>query len=357
MNTATATIPQISLKEQWEKLQISKPNLRIREAALQLGVSEAELLATTIGENTIRLEGDWIKLFQRLSELGRVMSLTRNNGCVLEHKGSFEKINIIGEMPKAMATVIGYIETRVFFGAWKFGFATEQTNKDRTLRSLQFFDKAGEAITKIYLQEGSNENVFEDLVEEFKAKDQSAPLTIEKIGEPVTKNINDIDKDGLLNDWANLQDTHDFFGMLRKHEAHRFDALQLAEGRFATKIAKSAIRKLLDIVSTQQLPIMIFVGNRGNIQIHQGKVRTIRIIESPETVWLNVLDPDFNMHLREDHIDTVWVVRKPTSDGIVTSLEVFDKNRDMIVQFFGLRKPGKSELDDWRAVVEDLISQ
>jgi putative hemin transport protein len=354
MNTATATISQTSLKEQWAKLQASKPNLRIREAAIQLGVSEAELLATTIGENTIRLDGDWTKLFKRLPELGRVMSLTRNNACVLEHKGTFEKIDIIGEMPRAMATVIGRIETRVFFNAWKFGFATEQVNHERTLRSLQFFDGAGHAITKIYLQAGSNEEAFENLVEDFKSKDQFEPLMTEKLGEPFSRKIENVDKEGLMEAWANLQDTHDFFGLLRKYEVHRFDALQLAEGRFSSKIKKSAIKTMLEIVAERQLPIMIFVGNRGNIQIHQDTVRNIRIIENPEAVWLNVLDPDFNMHLREDLIDTVWIVKKPTTDGIVTSLEVFDKARNMIAQFFGLRKPGKPELDEWKAVVESL---
>src|SRR5690348_18119092 len=29
----------------------------------------------------------------------------------------------------------------------------------------------------------------------------------------------------------------------------------------------------------------------------------------------NILDPDFNMHLREDLIESAWVVRKPTTDG------------------------------------------
>jgi putative hemin transport protein len=70
--------------------------------------------------------------------------------------------------------------------------------------------------------------------------------------------------------------------------------------------------------------------------------------------WLNVLDPDFNMHLRADHIDTLWVVKKPTEDGVVTSLEAFDSKKNMIAQFFGLRKPGIPELKDWAALVETL---
>src|SRR5262245_19480025 len=125
MNTVTATDTTATLRQAWEGLKRAKPHLRIRDAAAELGVSEAELLATTVGESAIRLEGDWTQLVKRLPELGRVMSLTRNDSCVLEHKGPFQKIDIMGGGPHAMATVIGPIESRVFFGGWKFGFAVK----------------------------------------------------------------------------------------------------------------------------------------------------------------------------------------------------------------------------------------
>ena len=44
-----------SLKQAWENLKESEPQLRIRDAAAKLGVTEAQLLATGIGANVIRL--------------------------------------------------------------------------------------------------------------------------------------------------------------------------------------------------------------------------------------------------------------------------------------------------------------
>jgi len=64
-----------------------------------------------------------------------------------------------------------------------------------------------------------------------------------------------------------------------------------------------------------------------------------------------VLDPGFNLHLCEDAIDQVWVVEKPTSDGIVTSVEAFDRTGELMAMFFGARKPGEPERQDWRAIV------
>ena len=49
-----------------------------------------------------------------------------------------------------------------------------------------------------------------------------------------------------------------------------------------------------------------------------------------------------------------WAVRKPTKDGHVTSLEAYDKNGEMIIQFFGKRKEGFAEREEWRTVMENL---
>lgn len=345
-----------SLRSAWEQLKKEKPTLRIRDCAMELGVSEGELLATTVGDYTTALEGDWTALLSRLPELGRVMSLTRNEACVLEHKGSFQRVDIMGSPAHRMATVIGPIETRVFFSAWKYGFAVRQATPNGLQQSIQIFDEGGQAVTKIFLQGAqgnklaSNQEAFDRLVHDFTAPVQRQEIETVAVRETPTKPMSELNRDALLTDWADMKDTHDFFGMLRKHGANRLDAVVLANGQFSYQVKSTALRTLLEAAAADKLPIMIFAGNRGNLQIHQGKVVTIRASEN----WLNVLDPDFNMHLREDLVDTVWVVKKPTTDGVVTGIEVFDKKKEMVAQFFGLRKPGIPELDAWRALVDKL---
>jgi putative hemin transport protein len=68
-----------------------------------------------------------------------------------------------------------------------------------------------------------------------------------------------------------------------------------------------------------------------------------------------VLDPGFNLHLREDRIASAWVVKKPTVDGTVTSLELFDAAGETIAMLFGKRKPGLPEMPEWQATVERLF--
>lgn len=355
MNTLTES-KSSSLREAWRGIQQAKPGIRIREAAKDLGTSEAELLATKLGEQVVQLGGSWGDFLKRFKTLGRVMSLTRNDACILEHKGPFQNINIIGETPHPMATVIGPIETRVFLSAWHFAFAVTEAKADRVLKSIQIFDRSGEAVTKIYLQEKSNEEAYEKIINDFRSPDQNPDLNIQPYDKEEFSGA--IDKDAFLEDWSALKDTHDFLHLLKKHKAQRQDAIKLASGKFTYQVdAALSPKQILDAASAEKLPIMIFAGNRGNLQIHQGKVRTIRVLDRGHAGaerWLNVLDPDFNMHLRMDYVHAAWVVKKPTTDGEVTSVELFDKEKNLIAQFFGLRKPGIQELDGWRDLVKNL---
>ena len=337
-----------TLKMAWEKLKVEQPNLRIRDAAIQLAVSEAELLASQIGESVTTLKSNWPEILVEFKKLGKVMSLCRSNGCVLEHKGNFQKITIDGSAPHQMATVIGPIEQRVFFSAWKFGFAVENETSRGVMRSFQFFDKSGTAILKVYLQDDTKVDIFNQLVSAYRSENQEQDLQIEEFAKP--EYAKKIDMDAFTHDWENMKDTHDFFGMLRKYNVHRLDAVKWIDDRWAHEVDRLSARKIVEIASASQLPIMIFVGNRGNIQIHQGKVKTIRQMGD----WLNVLDPQFNMHLNEDLIANAFVVHKQTEDGLVSSLELFDKEGEMIAQFFGLRKPGLPQLPAWSALIDSL---
>jgi len=126
--------------------------------------------------------------------------------------------------------------------------------------------------------------------------------------------------------------------------------LELAEGKFARRVNNDCVKTLLESAAATGLEIMVFVGNPGNIEIHTGPVQKIVAIPN----WINVMDEDFNLHLRTDVITQCWVVEKPSVDGIVTSLEVFDATGEMIAQFFGKRKPGNPELEEWHMLAAEL---
>lgn len=346
------TIPSTlnTLKESWESLKTNNPKLRIRDAARQLNASEAELIATELGQNVIRLSEDFIDQVKKFPKLGKVMALTRSEGCVLEHKGRFQKIEIHGAGPHQIATVIGPIEQRVFFSAWKYGFAVRNESPRGPLFSLQYFDGQGDAIMKVYIQEESDEAFANQLIEEHIHPDQAAipkPIAYEV---PKYTGREDLDFEGFTSDWENMKDTHDFFGMLRKYKLNRLNAVEWIDEKWAYPVDQLSARKVVNSAAESALPIMIFAGNRGNIQIHQGKVKHIKQLGD----WLNVMDPDFNMHLNEQVIEKAFVVHKNTADGLVSALELFDLKGEMVAQFFGLRKPGIPQNPAWKNLLESL---
>lgn len=339
-----------SLKSQWEALKAENPHLRIRNAAEQLGVSEAELVATQVGETVTRLRPEFANILTEVEKLEKVMALTRNDECVHERKGVY--LNPDFSSPHAGLFVGEDIDLRIFLSHWDKAFAVAEKSEHGDRKSLQFFGKDGLAIHKIYLTKDSNEAAFDALVEQFRSENQAQEETTVEV--PLVLNEKpdaEIDVEGFREAWINLKDTHEFFGMLRKFGVTRTQALRLApDETYAKTIEKEAIVKILEGAAEQKLPIMCFVGNRGNIQIHTGLVRKTMW----HNQWFNVMDPDFNLHLDMSKIAQVWIVRKPTEDGTVTAIEVFNEMGDIIVQFFGKRKPGIPELEEWRNLVASL---
>ncbi len=340
----------LSLKERWNKLKEENPRLRIRNAAKELNSSEMELLATNIGDSTIVLNNDMKALLSDIESLGKVMALTRNDECVHERKGIYSNADFSN--PHAGLFVNPDIDLRIFLSHWKYAFAVIEVTGNITRKSIQFFGKDGEAIHKIYLTNESNEAEFDKFVEKHKAESQE----FEVVTTPYDKNLDErldeeIDVEGFRKEWETLKDTHDFHILLKKYNVSRTQALRLAPNEYyAKQISKEAIVTMLEQASAEQTPIMVFVGNKGNIQIHTGEITKTLWHQN----WYNVLDPDFNMHLDMDKVAQTWVVRKPTEDGIVTAIEVFNEMGDIIVQFFGKRKPGVPELETWRNIVAQL---
>jgi len=336
------------LRQRWLALREAKPGIRNRDAAETLGVSEATLIASGLGEKTIRLQPDWTGLFQRLPKLGKVMALTRNETVVHERRGTYGEASFNDHV----GLVLGEdIDLRIFLKTWRFMFAVEEESKRGTLSSLQIFDRHGTAVHKIYAEDGTNLAAWGDLIADLRTPIQSAQLDIAAPeAKPAPRADAEIDAAKLLADWSQLKDTHDFVPLLMKHKARPNQAFRLAEGRFAWRLQDNAVRRLLETASERAVPIMVFVGNPGIIQIHSGPVQRIQTVGE----WLNVLDPEFNLHLREDRIAEVWRVEKPTTDGIVTSVEVFDGSGERMATFFGKRKPGQPELETWRDLAQGL---
>jgi putative hemin transport protein len=333
------------------------PRSRHRDIAQALGISEGELIAAHCGpfepaESPLkarRLRGDWPQILAGLEAVGEVMALTRNESCVHEKVGVYSKTSVNGHVGLVLG---GAIDLRVFYGQWAHGFAAEERLTDGAVqRSLQFFDTQGQAIHKVFLKPASNLAAYHGLVAEFGSARVSAGITITAAAAKVAeKSDAEIDLAGFQAAWTSMRDTHEFFGILKKFGLSRTQALRLAPTDYAHAVPVASAHEVLTRAAQDGTSIMVFVGNPGMIQIHSGPVQRVEVMGP----WLNVLDEGFNLHLREDHIARAWLVKKPTSDGLVHSVELFDAQGETIAMFFGERKPGVAERCDWRKLLASL---
>jgi putative hemin transport protein len=333
--------------EDIRRLRALHPEMRERDFARIHGISEADLVAAEVGRSAIRLKPDVGLLLNGLTAVGEVMALTRNESAVHEKIGPYEKV-VIG--PMASMVLGEEIDLRIFPSKWAFGFAVEKSGEDGGVRrSLQFFDAQGQAVHKVHARLATNLEAWSVLVTNLRHADQVDTIVTTPLP-PVPAMGAPADVASLRGQWQAMTDTHQFFGILKKLNLQRLAALEMVGEDLAWQLDVNAVEQMFTAVAGTDLPIMAFVGNHGCIQIHAGSVTNIK----PMGPWINVMDDTFHLHLRLDHIASVWAVRKPTSDGHVTSVEVYDGNRELIIQFFGLRQEGTDERAHWRSTVEQL---
>lgn len=323
------------------------PKMRERDLAAQLGVSEADLVAAHCGEGVQRVEPRANELLRGLEAVGEVMALTRNESAVHEKIGVYENVQ-----PGAHASVVlgEQIDLRVFPKVWAHGFAVEKRDGDEIRRSLQFFDDAGDAVHKVHLRPSSNLYAYQKLVAELASPDQSPAVALKGIADSEPETGDAGSAEDLRDRWSRMSDVHQFFGMLKTLKLSRHQAVRMVGHDYAWKLADESLPAMFNHAAADGLPIMCFVGNRGCIQIHTGPIANIKTMGP----WINVLDATFHLHLRADHVRELWAVRKPTKDGNVTSIEAYDANHELIIQFFGERHEGETERDDWRLLAETL---
>ena len=331
---------------------------RAKDAAESLGISEGAAVAAHAGPHDFSLQatplkGPWVEILQALELCGPVMALTRNESTVHEKTGTYQNINATGHMGLALGEDI---DLRLFFGRWHAGFAVLEPASDPKnppSQSLQFFDAHGVAVHKVFVNAGTDRSAFNDIVSQFTDAEKVSSFTPAPARAAI-KPDGELDAAGFAQAWSEMTDTHQFFGLINKFGAERQQAFRLVEGRFTERAKPEIVRALLEEAAVDGTSIMVFVSSSGCIQIHSGPVKRIEPMVTPTAQWINVLDADFNLHLREDMIRNAWIVQKPTEDGVVTSVEVFDTNGDLMAMFFGSRKPGIPEQQAWRDIAARL---
>ena len=331
--------------EEIRALRAENPKVRARDFAALHQIAEADLVAATVGHGTVAVTADPDRLIPWVGRLGDVLALTRNDHCVHERRGRYSDYRT---GPFAAMVLDPEIDLRIFARHWVHAFAVQDAGADGPRRSLQVFDAAGDAVHKVYLGDQSRHDLWADLLNALRLPRQTAVLDL--AARPPVDPARGArgDAPALRRAWDAMTDTHQFLGLVKDHGMNRLGAYRAAGAPYVQRLEPEAVTQALHGAAKGQVPVMVFVGNAGCIQIHGGPIANV----VPMGPWINVIDPRFNLHLRADRLAEVYRVWKPTDTGDVWSVEAFATEGDLVLQLFGYRKNTPAE--PWNALVASL---
>jgi putative hemin transport protein len=330
-------------------LRADAPKSRARDFAAAQGLTEAALVAAHVGHGATAIDASVDRLFPLIATLGDVLALTRNESCVIERRGQYNNFHA---GTHAAMVLDPEIDMRMFPAHWVHGFAVEDRAEDGSIkRSLQVFDATGEAVHKVHLKPESDVAAFAALVAALRLPDQAQTMTLLPARPTEAAKADFFRAEELRADWDRMTDSHQFLQMVKRHKMNRLGANRVAGAPYAVALEPEAVTLTLRRAAEARIPVMIFVGNAGCIQIHGGLIDKV----VPMGPWINVMDPRFNLHLRADHIAEVWCVTKPTQTGDAISIEAFDAKGGLILQIFGYRKDTPAE--PWNALTRALVQR
>ncbi|MDY0920468.1 hematinate-forming heme oxygenase ChuS [Leclercia sp. CFBP8987] len=329
----------------WLELKEQNPGKYARDIAALMNISEAELTWARVGHDAWRLHGEIREILGALEAVGETKCICRNQYAVHEQVGTFTHQHLNGHAglvlnPRAL-------DLRLFLHQWASAFHITETTARGERQSIQFFDHQGDALLKVYTTDNTDVSAWGDVLSRFIFAD-NPPLAL-KATDPAV-NVASADAPTVDSEWRAMTDVHQFFGLLKRHSLTRQQAFRLVGDDLACQVDNSALSRLLNSAREDGNEIMIFVGNRGCVQIFTGAVEKV----VPMKGWLNIFNPAFTLHLLEETIAESWVTRKPTADGHVTSLELFAADGTQIAQLYGQRTEGEPEQSQWRSQIDAL---
>lgn len=291
-------------------------------------------------DQVVFLKPEWTPLLDQIKRLGDVSVLSGNDSVMHLATGRYDDFK--GREGSGLVVSKG-IDLRLFTSQWHYGTAVLPSSGSAP--GFVFFDGSGKPVHRILLNDTSNRAEFEALVAEFKGETpvftaiDEAPAAVETPTEET--------KAAFLTGWRALKDTHEFTGLLRDHKLSRMDALRIAEGEFSAQLDPAAYATLFSQLVEQEVAILFFALNDGCVQISTGAITEINQTRD----MLQLVEEDSRTLITLPRIKEAWRLSKPTEDGLVHSLELYDANGEPVAYLFGSEKGDSSSIVKWKELL------
>ncbi len=277
--------------------------------------TEAQKLASRIGDSVTLLNGNFMQFLKELYTLGEVVSITGNNHCKVEQKGVYKHISFEGTTGFLNGNEM---DLQFFLQQWMFGFAVE----DGERLSFQFFDKAGRAVHKIFLTAYSTRSAWYRLMALYKTKERKYAATGVQDYFYTSKNVVGI------NTIPPMPEIHGF----------------------VRQVSNTIFENIIEQSMREQIGLKLVVANHGCTQIYNGKIQSMQTTNA----FYKLVGNNMNMRIQRMAIADSYIVRMPVKKGIISYVEIFGEDGNRALRIRGGQNADGAESTGWANLVFGL---
>jgi putative hemin transport protein len=302
--------PPHELTSRWRRLRDVDPFVSIPDAASQLEVVEAELVASLCGTGVLRLDRAFGDFVRALPGLGRVRAVTRNAHAAIETRGMYP------DPAAGCAGTAGEIGARFFLEQWRHGYAVDDETTGERTSGIFFYDGRGRAVHELHVEPDTDRRKLAQLLDLFACFDQSPG------------------DEFLFASPHLLVPRCDLAAWLRTAEEAR-------------PVGPGVVADVLQMVRREALPVSIAVHSPGVVQRFSGLLHDVALADGRillEAAWVRARVAMWG-------VAEAWVVGSPSLDGPATSIALLDAGSRVVFSVSGARWPGTPEPALWREML------
>ncbi len=295
-------------------------------------------------EGVVTLRPEWPEIIGALIARGTLCTRTKSGGVTIEQTGAVSEYNLRGE-GRIGSVVQDDLDLRFLFRHWAGGLVHPAHT------TVDFIDTTGATCVSIHAADNAARETIEAVAEQFAGPAAQIPATPPPGPAKPHKSDGEVDTGALLADWRAMQNVHHFEALLGKHGLGRLQALRLVGREFAVELAAGAFGELLAQLGGNGQEIMVFVANRGMVQIFSGPASDAKRAGHG---W-EIAHGAAKLYFPDTALHGLWLVHKPTAAGIITSLELVREDEDQAVaSIFGRHPHGDAQPAEWLELLEQL---
>lgn len=299
---------------------------------------------TAAAEGTIVLRPEWPEIIDALIARGTIRARTESGGITIEQTGAVTEYNMRGEGTIG-SIVQDDLDLRFLFRHWAGGLVHPAHT------TIDFVDTTGATCVSVHAADEDARETIEALAQRFAGQAAQAPAAPPSGPSRPRKSDSEVDTAALLADWRAMTNVHHFEALLGKHGIGRLQALRLVGPEFAKELAAGAFGELLAQLAGNGQEIMVFVANRGMVQIYSGPASDAKRVGHG---W-EIVHGAAKLYFPDTALHGLWLVHKPTAAGIITSLELVREDEDQAVaSIFGRHPHGDAQPAEWLELLEQL---